>query len=441
MKKKVIIAVLVIILSVLMFNPITIGITGLLLEDAKNKLEEMADKCATAVNTPISIEKASDFILEKYGGKYSSELETVESFYSVDSYGTSLLSSADGYVYCVKKEDSYTFYDSYQYEEIKAAVASDIESYFSEHSGKLINAVFDVYEEDYNTDENCCFMFSSYFDGDIKKFVNSNALSLYGYVTIEGEKSQTPKYIEDINSIFSEYESDYSQLSLRIKVKDKELTLPDLPNGNYFDYFSGGNDREGYSFIDADIPSGGKFLESLVCGYSRPSQYYGEGQERRVYSVDFNPYDENTDMSISRVDSSEDNAPVSLTVIDTECISVWKEDNRARSPKPDEIPLKLSSRALKIDIPGRDYSVIRLNREFYDLSEKTVPLCLAEGGGIYEGNVYYQTIGWVGNAQGENITNRDICFDGWYYVDDEYFYIAYPYFSENHIIAFAETER
>ena len=80
MKKKVIIAVLVIILSVLMFNPITIGITGLLLEDAKNKLEEMADKCATAVNTPISIEKASDFILEKYGGKYSSELETVESF-------------------------------------------------------------------------------------------------------------------------------------------------------------------------------------------------------------------------------------------------------------------------------------------------------------------------------------------------------------------------
>lgn len=441
MKKKIIIAVLIIILSVLLFNPITIGITGLLLEDAKNELEEMADKCATAVNTPAAVKKASDFILEKYGGKYSSELETVESFFSADSYGTSLLSSADGYVYCVKKDNTYTFYDSYQYEEIKAVVASDIESYFLEHSGKLINAVFEVYEEYYQTDENYCYMFSSYFDGDLKEFVNSNALSLSGYVTIEGEKSQTPKYIEDINSIFSEYESDYSQLSLRIKVKDKELTLPDLPNGKYFDYFSGGNDKEGYSFIDEDIPSGGKFLESLVCGYSRPSQYYGEGQERRVYTVDFYSYDENTDISICQINSSEDNASVSLTVFDTECISVWKEDLKQQSPKSDEIPLKISGKTLRINDSGRGYPVIRLNREYYKLSEKSVPLLLKEGSGKYEGNVYYQTIGWVGNAQGENITNRDLSFNGWYYVDDEYFYIAYPYFNENHIIAFAEAER
>ncbi|MBP0963711.1 MAG: hypothetical protein J5999_00260 [Oscillospiraceae bacterium] len=441
MRNKIIIAVLVIILSVLLFNPISIAIIGLLLEDAKKELDEIADKRATAVNTPISIEKASDFILEKYGGKYSSELETVESSYSADSYGTSLLSSADGYVYCVKKEDSYTFYDSYQYEEIKAAVASDIESYFSEHSGKLVNAVFEVYEEDYHTDENYCFMFSSYFDGDIKKLVNNNALSLYGYVTIEGEKSQTPKYIEDINSVFSEYESDYSQLSLRIKVKDRELTLHNLPNGNYFDYFSGGNGKEGHSFIDEDIPSGGKFLESLVCGYSRPSQYYGKGQEKSIYTVDFHSYDENTDISICQINSRKNNARISLKVFDTECISVWKEDLKQQSPKSDETPLKISGKALRINDSGGDYPVIRLNREYYKLSEKSVPLLLKKGGGKYEGNVYYQTFGWVGNAQGENITNRDLCFDGWYYVDDEYFYIAYPYFNENDVIVFAETER
>lgn len=440
MKKKIIIAVLVIILSVLLFNPISIVIICMLLDHTKNELEEIADKRATAVNTTVAVEKASDFILEKYGGKYSSELETVESSYSADSYGTSLLCSADGYVYCVKKEDSYTFYDSYQYEEIKAAVASDIEGYFSEHSGKLINAVFEIYEEHYHTDENNCFMFSSYFDGDIKEFVNSNALSLYGYVTIEGEKSQTPKYLEDMNSIFSEYESDYSQLSLRIKVKDKELTLPDLPNGNYFDYFSGGNDKEGHSFIDEDIPSGGKFLESLVCGYSRPSQNYGKGQEKSIYTVDFNPYNENTDISICQINSSKKNARVSLKVFDTKCISVWKEDRKQQSPKSDETPLKISGKALKVNYSGRDYPVIRLNREYYKLSEKSVPLLLKEGGGIYEGNVYYQTLGWVGNAQGEIITNRDLCFDGWYYVDDEYFYIAYPYFNKNDVIAFAETE-
>lgn len=439
MKKKVIIAVLVIILSVLMFNPITIVITCMLLEDAKNELEEMADKRATAVNTPVAIEKASDFISEKYGGKYSSELEPVESSYSADSYGTSLLSSADGYVYCVKKDNTYIFYDSYQYEEIKAAVASDIESYFSEHSGKLVNAVFDVYEEYYHTDENYCFMFSSYFDGDIKEFVNSNALSLYGYVTIEGEKSQTSKYIEDINSVFSEYESDYSQFSLRIKVKDKELTLPDLPNGNYFDYFSGGNDKEGHSFIDEDIPSGGKFLESLVCGYSRPSQNYGKGQEKSIYTVDFYSYDENTDISICQINSSKNNARISLKVFDTECISVWKEDRKQQSPKSDETPLKISGKALRINDSGRGYPVIRLNREYYKLSEKSVPLLLKEGGGIYTGNVYYQTLGWVGNAQGEDISNRDLSYGGWYYADDEYYYIAYPHIYENTVIAFAEA--
>lgn len=423
------------------FNPISLGLLGWLLDDAKHQMNKIADKFATTTKTPIAAEMASDFIQKKYGDRYSAELETVKSSYSFGYGGESLFHSVDGYVLCIKKDDDYSFYDSYQYEEIKAAVGNDIESYFSDHSGKLINSAFAVCEQHYYSDDTNCYMFSSYFDGDIDKFINSNDLSIQGYVTLEGEKSHTPEYIDDMERVFEDYEVNFSQVSLHIKVKDKGITLPDLPNGNYSDFFSDDDEQNNSVYIrNEDIPAGGKFLESLVLGYSRPSEYYSAGQERKMYSLNFQPYDENTDISICQIDSQERNKPLSLSVFDLDGISVWKDDLKHQNPKSTETPLKLNGMALKINYSGRDYPVIKLNREFYNLSENSVPLLLEEYGGIFTGNTYYQTLGWVGDAQGETITNRDLSFGGWYYMNEDFFYIAYPYCDTNTVIAFAERK-
>ena len=95
---------------------------------------------------------------------------------------------------------------------------------------------------------------------------------------------------------------------------------------------------------------------------------------------------------------------------------------------------------MEINYSGRDYPVLRLDREFYGLSENSVPLLLEEGCGDYAENTYYRTLGWVGEAQGETLSTRDLSFDGWYYMDDDHFYVAYPYCSKHTIIAFADAE-
>lgn len=439
--KKVTVTVIIIAVLLLIFNPLSIVLLGIIFQDVQYKLDKTADKYTTDLKTPTIARMTADYITEKYGGSYSNELEQVMSSYCWEGGGGSLFRSPDGYVYCIERDGERTFYDNYQYPEIKAALGSKIESYFSDHSGKLISNLIAVYEESYYIKDTATeyYMFSTYFDGDIDKFIKSKRLSVIGYVTIEGEKLHKTDYIDDMEIFFDDFETMFTPTSLHIRVKDKALTLPNLPNEHYKKEFTNDSEIDDIDFGHCyDIPTGARFLESLVYGYSHPSKY-GKEQERKLYSPDYSQYDENTDISICQL-SSEKSAPLSVAAFDMDEISVLKSERKAQSPKSDETPLKVSGKALEINYSGRDYPVLRLDREFYGLSENSVPLLLEEGCGDYAENTYYRTLGWVGEAQGETLSTRDLSFDGWYYMDDDYFYVAYPYCSKHTIIAFADAE-
>lgn len=94
--KKVTVTVIIIAVLLLIFNPLSLVLLGMIFRDIQYKLDKTADKYTTDLKTPTIARMTADYITEKYGGSYSNELEQVMSSYCWEGGGVSLFRSPDG---------------------------------------------------------------------------------------------------------------------------------------------------------------------------------------------------------------------------------------------------------------------------------------------------------------------------------------------------------
>lgn len=406
LKKKVIIAVIVAVLAILIFNPFSLWlISGL--------FEEAAYDIAITIGESRAYDAALKHLNTKYDGKYGFHPSNTDSYYFFDGLrlnGSTTYTNDDQTIFVSISENGTNCYDSYQHDEILQAAK---EYYFTDS---------ELGETEYLDLKlsNSTRGFSDYFDGDIRNFIDSNRnnhLRIDFTALYKGNEQDADLYREKIRDKMIWLANRFDEISGGIYIKNPNIDTSGIINGdNYIAYFEemSKSERENSVYIsDNYFPSGREYL-SLYAGITNKSD------EKHFFApVELKEIDEYTAIAC---DTGKITFARNSKV---EIIPAFRRGNYDYNPRPEETPIQLHDKIYRIEFEeqGENFALLRLDMEYYGLTPDTVPLRLTQATGKWEGELHYSTFGYIGKLQEEQLAARDKANGGWYCYDDKYMYI------------------
>ncbi len=300
--------------------------------------------------------------------------------------------------------DDTVICDDRQYDEIKAAIE---ERYINDDElGSHWSGDWElVFCEVKDKPEFC----SVYFDGDTDKFIIEAEVTIHADITYEGYPEMNGDYrqlltdkLTEINEKF--YLTDYhgdDNLDVSFYIHDPTSDLLKMPykaidesriyhEARYEEYMG----YIAYAYTGNRSATGGyRPFESEIRVY-HPEFF--DIDEYTAVSDDLTPIVSENEVNFEPVDLS-DNAVFS---------SVWSDTN--------SITVRDTGYHIELDRKGIYDIFLRLDRGYYGITEKTVPLAVSYGSNDRK---KYLSIGW----SGEGITSCDT--EDWYYLDDKYLYL------------------
>ena len=351
---------------------------------------------------------AVEYVSEKYG-ENPKALSTDPIFHVVGymfGSGKSFIGTSvnfDGYT--VKVYNDGIICDNRQYNEICAAFE---EKYFNNTDLGLTYAVeslsIDFNEAELSKGDEGEYT-SKYFNGDIEKFLSeASDAEIAASVTYAGYSDKRGEYRKLLNDkLYEIYDTVDDKASVFIYIRDIGLDLPEMP----------------YKAVDkarfqAELRYE-DYMELIAYGYtSNPSNFdkYPHVYMTEWYDVDghtaisddLNPIQSEKDFVFEQVDLS-DNTTVYR--------GRYKYDDRADN---NILTIRDNGYRVQFDDSRRlDSIFLRLDRDYYNITDKTIPLIVAD----WNGKRFYLTVGY---GDSEN-TVVDTNYEDWYYLDKEYLYL------------------
>lgn len=349
---------------------------------------------------PDAKSAAAEYIEEKYGEKPDlSEYDTLTFFggYIIpERYFKGLEFMLDGYsvkVYC--GYGSTEIIDNKQYNEICSAVKEHylydvaLGSSYTEESFSLD---FD-YEGEFTAE---------YFDGDIEDFLNKTSTAIDAKITYEGYPEKYGEYRELLNNKLEHIRSDFDSRSSSVYfyIHNPEINLPETENK----YADPGQ------MIYYHIPRYEEYMELIACGYATrndtavmQTDWYDIDSFTAI-SCEVSPVTSNNDFIFREVDLSDNTTAY-------RGINVFDE-------RANENILQIRDTGYEVKFTGGEEKgkavFLRLDREHYGITDKTVLLLVADGEGERKGKRLYLSIGYG---------KYDSNYNDWYYLDDNYLYL------------------
>ena len=426
LKKKVIIAVIVAILAILILNPFSLWLISELFTEA-------ARDTALIIGESKAYDAALNHLTTKYDGKYGFHPSNTDSYYYPDGDGSTTYTNDDQTIFVTVVENNITCYDTYQNDEILQAVK---EYYFTDPElGDLEYLDLEL--------SNSTHGFSDYFDGDIRNFIDNNRnnhLCIDFTVLYKGNEKDAELYNEKIRDKMIWLANRFDSAIGGIFIRNPNADTSSITNGdNFTPYFEeiSETERENSVYISTNyFPSGTEFL-SLYAGITNKS-LFDSGEKHFFAPVELKEIDEFTAIACdTRKITFARNSKVDI-------IPALRRGNYDYNPRPEETPIQLHDKIYRIEFeePGENFALLRLDMEHYGLTPDTVPLCLTQAAGKWEGELHYSTFGYTGKLQNEQLAARDMANGGWYCYDEKYMYIMVTKLSDG-FLGFADknTER
>lgn len=360
------------------------------------------------LKTPAAKAAAAGYIEKKYGEKAvfskAEPITRASGYIFPERYFVGIELTADNYTVMVYfNEDEPVIIDDRQYDEICSAVK---EHFFDDkslgYSYEINNFSLDFYKklEDGIHDRRDTRFTSVYFDGDIEKFLREATAEISADVTYEGYPEKRNEYRNILNNkleyIYPFFGEEGSLVYLFIH--DPNVNLPEIKN-KYV------NSSRIYH-----IPRYEEYMELIACGYTSKDGI-------KVLQTEWYDIDEFTAISCEFSPVLSDNAFIfgetDLSDNTTVYRGVYKYDDRA-----EENILQIRDISYIVDLTDRKSGgntvFLRLDRNHYGITDKTVPLLVADGTGNWQGKRLYTSIGY-GSYDSKELD--------WYYFDDNYIYL------------------
>lgn len=360
-------------------------------------------------NTAAPAAKASaiKYVNEKYGEK-PTVLSTKPIFHIVGymfGSGKSFVGTSvnfDGYT--VKVYDNGIICDNRQYDDICAAFE---EKYFNNTdlglTYDLSGLSIDFNEaEIYKGDEG--EYTSKYFDGDIEKLLSGSDAEISASVTYEGYFEKCDEYRKLLNDkLYEIYDIVGERSCVFIYIHNPNLALPEMP------YKAVDKARFNAKLRYED------YMELIAYGYTTdPSEF---DKYPHVYMTEWYDIDEYTSISddLDPIRSEYDFVFEQVDLSDNTNVyrGRYKYDDRA-----DKNILTIRDGGYNVhfdDSRRLDSIFLRLDRDRYNITDKTIPLIVAD----WDGKRFYLTVGY---GDSEN-TVVDTNYEDWYYLDEKYLYL------------------
>ncbi|MBQ5319529.1 MAG: hypothetical protein J6K17_10570 [Oscillospiraceae bacterium] len=246
-----------------------------------------------------------------------------------------------------------------------------------------------------------------YFDGDLERFIAENSPYLECYVYYDGYPEKAEKYREIIENKLNEITTDFTYAEAAIYVFDPTLDLPEMKYKCMIDRVD-----------HLEVPTGERYMEMITGGKTRTE--YGlsmkdkEKQEYALYETNWNMIDEYT--AICDVLSDKPLDKSDYTFIQTD---IHKNETALRgrySGVESTNPIVITNPVYKVGLASDNDVFLRLDREYYEITENTAPLLVFEQG--QEKVLKYVTCGW-GKGDYNDIDDHN----SWFYLDEEYLYL------------------
>lgn len=356
---------------------------------------EIQTKFYTIINTSEARRAANDYIEEKYGFspkfKYSEPITSRGGNYFFPKiYFDGMEFFADGYsVKVLFAEDVTTVCDNRQFIEIREAIK---DHYFEDPSlGSCLDAEISVLNFAEGAGEFC----SLYFDGNVPSFVKNSGALMGAAVVYEGYPEKD--YRRLLEDKLSALNNDFSAVSAYIYIHNPDMDLPEVQNK-----FT----NPGRVYI---LPRYEKYLEQIAVGIVTK-----EGM--RVWQTEFYDIDEFTAVSDeqSPISSAADFSFEQVDLSDN--TTAFRGRYRYDDISDDDIlNIRDEGYFAELSSGSKDDMLLRFDREHYKITDSTVPLMVADGGGLWEGERLYISFGY-----GPYDSNDD----DWYYLDDDYLYLC-----------------
>lgn len=386
-------------------------------------------KVQTALKAPAAKAAARDYIEEKYGDTPQilevKPITQAKGFmFAAGRYFTGFSMQADGYKVCVfyddyklseKLEKGGCFIcDNRQYGDICAAVEK---RFFDDVT---LGLSYEVNSLNINFDECSEQQFTSkYFDGDIIKFLSEAAPTVNASVTYEGYPEKREEYRELLNDSLDEIYGVLGENKTRVSifVHDPSLNLTEVKNK-----------YENSSRIYR-IPRYEKYMELIACGMTANNYYsysYSSSEnEHIIMQTEFYRIDEYTHISNAaypiRSDSDFKFTPADLSDNTTAYRGRIKTGDLAGEKI---LRIRGEGRLLFLNEHRGSDILLRLDRKYYNITDKTVPLRIYDGLGTEQGKRFYTSVGY-GDYDSEDCD--------WYYLDEEYMYLYISRLSETYL--------
>lgn len=387
-------------------------------------------KVQTAAKTPEAKSAAVKYVEEKYGDRPKKILGT-ESIYSIRGpiIGTPCFEGVAVKLDVCEvrvlfdedtgelKKDCIT--DNRQYNEINTAVKKYV--FDDEKLGSSYEGYARVYFSSYSDE----WEFTSvYFDGDAEKFIKAVKPQISADITYEGYPEKRDEYRELIDNKINEIKKYFyiDGTDIAIYVHNPELDLPEGRNKskNYNEGSSvGGIKQIGYE----------SYLELIAYGYT------GHHGENIIIQTQFCDVDGYTAISNQRVPMSSSRA---FVFEETSLDDTYEYRSSYSRNDSDENNLKIRDKAYKIRFGDKKYDeiLLRLDRNYYNITENTIPLLVVSAEENGEVKRLYRCLGYGQYDSG--------MFD-WQYLDDNYLYlhidsISVSSYWDNVYLAFSDSE-
>lgn len=250
---------------------------------------------------------------------------------------------------------------------------------------------------------------SSYFDGDISKFLAVTAPELI--VTLDGEgfhekRTETPALLYEM--LERMYNSTRGDIRVYAYVRDPELDLPDMPL-----------EDNGYRALRYPPKRYDDYMELIAAG-SIDRHELSDGiivQQPSFYVID--EFTAISDNDINSHITSENDflfSPKDFSENTTVYRGIYKYDDHA-----EENVLNVKENGIYCGVSARLHDfILRLDREHYGIKDNTIALRVTPPvtSEKWYGKQLYVSFGYDGYDCDEN---------HWYYMDDKYLYLYVPY--------------
>lgn len=251
---------------------------------------------------------------------------------------------------------------------------------------------------------------SSYFDGDISKFLAGTNYELAVYLEGKGfheKRDETPALLYEMLEPIGN--STEGKIRVYAYVYDPELDLPDMPM-----------EDNAYRALRFPPKRYDDYMELIAAGIIDRYEFYDNiiVQQPSFYDIDeftaISDYDVN-----SRITSEKDFffTPKDFSGNTTVYRGIYKYDDRA-----EENVLTIKENGFYCGIGTRRHDfILRLDREHYGITDNTIALRITPPVTIEKlyGKQLYVSFGYDG---------YDCDANHWYYMDDKYIYLYVPYF-------------